>query len=125
MPRFSDIFNHFRLFSIAVSQCRPSRPVRRPHRNDLSSSRLITRISVRTRIIVLAAIPVVGFLANGIAYTVGEREVESAFRTADAASDLAESAASFKDALIQMRVRDARFRRAAEPGLIHALRDQP
>jgi len=56
----------------------------------LSLYRVITRISVRTRIILLAAIPVGGFLVNGIAFTAGEREVESAFRTADRASDLAE-----------------------------------
>ena len=54
----------------------------------LSLYRVITRISVRTRIILLAAIPVGGFLVNGIAFTAGEREVESAFRTADRASDL-------------------------------------
>ena len=35
----------------------------------LSFHRIITRISVRTRIIVLAAIPVIGFLVNGIAFT--------------------------------------------------------
>ena len=43
---------------------------------NLSIHRLITRISVRTRIIVLAVIPVIGFLVNGIAFTVGESEVE-------------------------------------------------
>ena len=91
----------------------------------LSLHRIITRISVRTRIIVLAAIPVVGFLVNGIAFTAGEREVESAFGTADRASDLAEASREFHGALIQMRVRDARFRRAAEPGADPALRDHP
>ena len=48
----------------------------------LSFNRSIARISVRTRIIVLAALPVAGFLANGIVFTAGERDVESAFRTA-------------------------------------------
>lgn len=75
----------------------------------LSLYHLITRISVRTRIILLAAIPVAGFLVNGIAFTAGEREVESAFRTADRASDLAETSREFRGALIQMRVRTRDF----------------
>ena len=56
----------------------------------LSLPRMIAGISVRSRIILLAAIPVAGFLVNGIVYTAGEREVENAFRIADRASDLAE-----------------------------------
>ena len=35
-------------------------------------NRLLTSFSVRTRIIVLALIPVVGFLANGLTYVSGE-----------------------------------------------------
>jgi len=75
----------------------------------LSLYRLITRFSVRTRIILLAAIPVAGFLVNGIAFTVGDREVESAVRTADRASDLAEVSREFRGALVQMRVRTRDF----------------
>jgi methyl-accepting chemotaxis protein len=84
-----------------------------------SFHRSITRISVRTRIIVLAAIPVVGFLVNGIAFTIGEREVQNAFRTADRASNLAEISREFRGTLIQMRVRTRDF--ALRPGqdLIH------
>jgi hypothetical protein len=37
--------------------------------------------SVRARIVVLALIPVGGFLANGFTYTAGESEVGRAFRT--------------------------------------------
>ena len=86
----------------------------------LSLHRIITRISVRTRIILLAAIPVAGFLVNGIAFTVGEREVESAFRTADRASDLAEISREFRGALIQMRVRTRDFALRPSQELIHA-----
>ena len=43
---------------------------------------IVTRISVRSRIILLAAIPVLGFLVNGIAFTGGGHEVAEAFRTA-------------------------------------------
>jgi methyl-accepting chemotaxis protein len=76
---------------------------------SLSLHRVITRSSVRTRIIVLAAIPVLGFLVNGIAFTVGEHEVASAFRTADKASDLADVSREFRGALVQMRVRTRDF----------------
>ena len=34
--------------------------------------RLITSVSVNTRVVVLAAIPVTGFLINGIAFAVGQ-----------------------------------------------------
>jgi len=36
----------------------------------VSFHRIITRVSVRTRIIVLAGIPVIGFLVNGMAFMV-------------------------------------------------------
>ena len=86
----------------------------------LSVHRIITRISVRTRIIVLAAIPVIGFVVNGVAYTVGEREVEHAFRTADRATDLADISREFRGALISMRVRTRDFTARSTQDLIHA-----
>ena len=81
-------------------------------------------ISVRARIIVLAAIPVVGFMANGIAYTAGEREVEQAFRTADRAADLAEVSREFRGMLIQMRVRTRDFALRSSEELIQAFDDR-
>ncbi len=85
----------------------------------LSLHRLITRISVRTRIILLAAIPVGGFLVNGIAFTAGEHEVQNAFRTADRASDLAEVSREFRSALVQIRVRTRDFALRPSLELIH------
>jgi len=82
--------------------------------------RFITGISVRARIIVLAANPVVGFMANGIAYTAGEREVEHAFRTADRAADLAEVSREFRSMLIQTRVRTRDFAWRSSEELIQA-----
>jgi methyl-accepting chemotaxis protein len=76
---------------------------------SLSLQRIITSISVRTRIIVLAAIPVFGFFVNGMAFTVGEHEVANAFRAADRASDLAEVSREFRGALVQVRVRTRDF----------------
>jgi methyl-accepting chemotaxis protein len=74
-----------------------------------SFHRIITRTSVRARIIVLAAIPVLGFLVNGIAYTAGEHEVANAFHKADGAADLAEISREFRSNLVQMRVRTRDF----------------
>ena len=76
----------------------------------LSLHRIIVRSSVRTRIIVLAAIPVLGFLVNGIAYTIGEHEVAIAFHKADSASDLAEVSREFRANLVQMRARERGLR---------------
>ena len=68
----------------------------------LSLRYLITRVSVRTRIVVLAAIPVAGFLIDGLAFTAGERDVADALRTADRASNLAEVSRELRGMLFQM-----------------------
>ena len=86
----------------------------------LSVHRAITRFSVRTRIIVLAAIPVIGFLANGVAFTASEREVENAFRNADRASDLADVSREFRSALMGLRVRTRDFATLSSQDLVHA-----
>ncbi|MEX2034623.1 MAG: hypothetical protein WEA28_05470, partial [Xanthobacteraceae bacterium] len=79
----------------------------------LSVFRIISGVSVRMRIIVLALIPVIGFLINSIAFTAGESEVAQAFRAAERASDLAEVSSEFRAALTAMRVRTRDF--AARP----------
>jgi methyl-accepting chemotaxis protein len=71
--------------------------------------RLISRMSVRTRIVVLALIPVCGFLANGVAFITGESEVDSAFQTAWKAAALADSSREFKAALTSMRMSAREF----------------
>src|SRR3954454_3758750 len=75
----------------------------------LAPYRLINRVSVRVRIILLAAIPVLAFIVNGIAYGIGEHEVSSAFRTADRATELADLSREFRGALVAMRVRTRDF----------------
>ena len=91
----------------------------------LSLHRIITRISVRTRIIVLAAIPVVGFLVNGIAYTAGEREVEHAFRTADRAVRPGRGQPRIPRHADPDARADARLRHAVEPGPDPGVRSHP
>jgi methyl-accepting chemotaxis protein len=66
--------------------------------------KFVSWLSVRDRIIALALIPVVGFLANGIAFTVGESEVASALRSVQRAAALSEASQQFKDALAAMRI---------------------
>jgi methyl-accepting chemotaxis protein len=67
-------------------------------------SRLLTSFSVRTRIIVLALVPVVGFLANGLTYVSGERDVDDAFKTANQSRQLADASRDFKIAVAAMRI---------------------
>src|ERR1044072_114736 len=75
----------------------------------LSLYRILSGASVRVRIIALGVIPVVGFLINGIAFTIGEYEVEQAHKATERASDLADISREFKSSLIQMRVRTRDF----------------
>lgn len=80
----------------------------------MSILNLVTRFSVRTRIVTLAIIPVVGFLANGIAFTIGETEVAGAFDSVKQAATLADSGQEFKEALAAIRINARDF--AARPG---------
>ncbi len=66
--------------------------------------RLLTSISVRTRIVVLALIPVVGFLANGLTYVSGEGDVGAAFDTVKHSTALADASRDFKSAIAAMQI---------------------
>jgi methyl-accepting chemotaxis protein len=65
---------------------------------------LLTSISVRTRIIVLALIPVVGFVANGLTYVSGETDVGNAFETVQHSAKLAGASRDFKSAIGALRI---------------------
>jgi len=67
-------------------------------------TRAVGSLSVRTRIIVLAVIPIVGFLANGLTYVSGEGKVGTAFETAQSSGDLADASRDFKNALAEIRL---------------------
>ena len=75
---------------------RPALPIRLP--------RLISSLSVRSRIVVLALIPVVGFAANGLTYLAGEEAVGSTFRTVQQSAGLADASRDFKSAVNTMRI---------------------
>ena len=68
------------------------------------AARRLTAVSVRSRIIVLALIPVAGFAANGLTYLAGERDVGKAFQTVTNARRLADASRDFKIAIAAMRI---------------------
>jgi methyl-accepting chemotaxis protein len=67
-------------------------------------SRLLTTFSVRTRVIVLALVPVVGFLANGLTYVGGEGAVGTAFQTVRQSASVSDASRDFKSELAAMRL---------------------
>ena len=76
--------------------------------------RLITSVSVRTRVVVLAAIPVIGFLVNGIVFMVGQYEVERAFHAAAQATNVSEASREFRVIGQRDARAHARLRRVAD-----------
>ena len=62
-----------------------------------------SKLSVRARIIVLGVIPVIGFLANGIAFMVGDVEVGRAFDSVHRYSQVADASRDLKAGLLMMR----------------------
>src|SRR3984957_10353953 len=71
---------------------------------NFSLPQVISKLSVRGRIAAIAVIPVVGFLANGMAFTAGETEVGNAFESVRSAAVLADTGREFKAALARMQM---------------------
>ena len=69
---------------------------------------VFSRLSVRARIILLGVIPVVGFLANGIALT-GDAEVGHAFEAVHRNTDVADASRDLKTGLLIMRAATTDF----------------
>jgi methyl-accepting chemotaxis protein len=65
--------------------------------------RAFSKLSVRARIIVLGVIPVIGFLANGFAFMVGDVEVGRAFDSVHRYSQVADASRDLKAGLLMMR----------------------
>jgi methyl-accepting chemotaxis protein len=70
---------------------------------------LVSKLSVRSRIAAIAVIPVVGFLANGLAFNSGETEVGDAFESVKSAAVLADASREFKAALARMQMASKDF----------------
>src|ERR1017187_9646302 len=77
-------------------------PLSVPH--ILTFKFLNSKTSVRSRIVVIAVIPLIGFLINGIAFTTGESDVANAFLSTGHATDLADASEGFKAGLAAMRI---------------------
>jgi methyl-accepting chemotaxis protein len=84
----------------------------------LPFARLLYVMSVRTRIIVLAVIPPVGFLANGITFMSSEGEVSAAFQAVKHSAALADASRDFKSAIAEMRISVKDFSAAPKEELI-------
>ncbi len=71
---------------------------------SLSPNRLLTSISVRTRIVVLAVAPLAGFVATGVTFSAGEAETVRAFQTVAQSRALADASRELKIAIGAMRI---------------------
>jgi methyl-accepting chemotaxis protein len=71
--------------------------------------RMLPRLSVRSRVIALVAIPVVAFIAIGIAFMVGDNEVGRAFTSVHRDGAAADASRDLKAGLLLMRAATARF----------------
>jgi methyl-accepting chemotaxis protein len=72
-------------------------------------TQIFSRMSVRARIIVLGIIPVVGFLAIGSAYLIGDTEVGSAFDSVHRNTEVADASRDLKTGLLLMRAATTEF----------------
>jgi methyl-accepting chemotaxis protein len=89
----------------------------------LTFVRMLSGYSVRSRIVVLAAIPLAGFLANGTAFTTGQAEVTDAFNSATHAAALAETSQDLKNGIGSMRILVRDFAMQPNNDLIQAFED--
>jgi methyl-accepting chemotaxis protein len=83
----------------------------------------LSAFSVRARIVALALIPVGGFLANGIAFTAGDANVQAAFGSVNRAAALADASHDFKGALAVMRLTVRDFASKPDATLVQAFED--
>jgi methyl-accepting chemotaxis protein len=89
----------------AMTSASPIPPTaRRSQLRRFHPSRLVRALSVRTRILLIALIPVLGLAANGISFMAGEREVADAFERYRRADATADASHSLKEAISKMRI---------------------
>ena len=70
----------------------------------IKTTNFASRISVRSRIIAIAFIPVIGFLANAISFTAGETKIGTSLSNVKRTVAVAEAARELKDAVGEMRL---------------------
>ncbi len=69
----------------------------------MSIAQVFSSLSVRARIIVLGVIPLIGFIANGIAFMAGDIEVGRAFDSVHRDAEIADASRELKNGLLSMR----------------------
>jgi methyl-accepting chemotaxis protein len=84
---------------------------------------MISKLSVRARIVVLAIIPLIGFLANGTAFVTGQSQVARAFSSVQHATTVAETSQELKNSLGTMRILVRDFASQPAPALIETFED--
>jgi methyl-accepting chemotaxis protein len=84
-------------------------PALRVNQVQMFFMQVFSRLSVRVRIVALGVIPVIGFLANGIAYVSGDAEVGTAFDSVHRNSDVADASRDLKAGLLVMRAATTEF----------------
>src|SRR5579862_7637788 len=98
--KFSANLNHFPISCRRVTQrgAAALHPVVR-----MLSARIFSKLSVRARVIALGLIPVVGFLANGVASQIGDGQVGRSFDIVQRDTAVADASHDLKSGLLMMR----------------------
>src|SRR5262245_12143722 len=80
-------------------------------------------LSVRTRILLIALVPVIGLFVNGFAFMSGQTDVEAAFEAAKRATALAEAAREYKVGVTTIRSSAREYATRPSPELIKAFNE--
>src|SRR5262249_23394968 len=80
-------------------------------------------LSVRTRILLIALVPVIGLFINGFAFMSGQTDVEAAFEAAKRATALAEAAREYKVGVTTIRSSAREYATRPSPELIKAFNE--
>ena len=94
-----------------------------PSFRSLSVLRVFSSLSVRTRILLIALVPVVGLLINGFAFMSGQTDIEAAFDAAKRATALAEAAREYRVGVTQIRSSAREYASRPSPELIKAFNE--
>jgi len=85
---------------------------------SIHPTQLLTSVSVRRRVVVLALIPVAGFAASGVAYLAGERNVAAAMQTVQQSVAVSDATREFRRAANGIRIVSRDFNAAPSEELI-------
>ena len=91
---------HHYLYPVAATGARSTQhAIHRPRATVQLAGPVLGSFPARTRFVVLALIPVAGFLANAVTYVSGEGNVGRAFATVTQSHALVDSSRDFKSAV--------------------------